>query len=346
MSFLSNLVFGSYLMCNLLRQIRCLSIVLVCGCGLGQIALAIDLDITFDTGQTPTDFGFTTAGTKNPADTVANGVWEVDNVTGESATWNGHDLVAGATGPFVHGWSEIQVVDFADGTNDDKTAFAFGKHTETAGEGNEYAFLLYFGDGYFAAFGSGLGEGDLAEFSVENNDGEYHKYGWQIHEPTGELTFYFDDVVIGGGVLNNLNFAQQDIMYFGDGHGGGNHRENWTRVVVGEGRHPAGGPILEGDFNGDGQVNVADYTVWRDNLGAVDESSLGGNGDNQNGVDIGDYNLWKMHFGESSTPANLADSHVSVPEPTGIALALFGLILAPRVYAFHLRLLPIDSHWR
>src|SRR5690606_19134577 len=50
-----------------------------------------------------------------------------------------------------------------------------------------------------------------------------------------------------------------------------------------------------GDFNGDGMVNLADYTVWRDNLGAGDESSLSNNGDDMNGVDAGDYQLWKQN---------------------------------------------------
>ena len=33
-----------------------------------------------------------------------------------------------------------------------------------------------------------------------------------------------------------------------------------------------------GDFNNDGKVDAADYTVWRDNLGS--DFNLAGNGDN------------------------------------------------------------------
>lgn len=79
---------------------------------------------------------------------------------------------------------------------------------------------------------------------------------------------------------------------------------------------------LAGDFNGDGMVDVADYTVWRDNLGAGDESSLNGAGDGLNGVDIEDYNLWKTNFGLPAATLS------SVPEPGALSLLLAGAMLA------------------
>lgn len=74
---------------------------------------------------------------------------------------------------------------------------------------------------------------------------------------------------------------------------------------------------LQGDFNGDGIVNLADYTVWRDNLGAANEAAINNLGDGLNGVDVGDYNLWKQNFGQG-TPATV--SAQSVPEPATFAL--------------------------
>lgn len=75
---------------------------------------------------------------------------------------------------------------------------------------------------------------------------------------------------------------------------------------------------VSGDFNGDGSVDVADYTVWRDNYGSADESSLNGAGDGSNGVDIADYQLWKANFGEPSTSAP-----VQTPEPATCLLLIF-----------------------
>ncbi len=56
-------------------------------------------------------------------------------------------------------------------------------------------------------------------------------------------------------------------------------------------------PVHPGDFNDDGVVDAADYTVWRNNLGASDETAIGNHGDGLNGVDTADYLLWKTNFG-------------------------------------------------
>lgn len=71
---------------------------------------------------------------------------------------------------------------------------------------------------------------------------------------------------------------------------------------------------LAGDFNNDGIVDAADYTVWRDNLGG-DESTLGGNGDGVGVVDNDDYALWAANYGATSGAVITA-----VPEPTAIVL--------------------------
>lgn len=74
---------------------------------------------------------------------------------------------------------------------------------------------------------------------------------------------------------------------------------------------------LAGDYNGDGLVDAADYTVWRDG-GAAPEGQSG-------------YELWASHYGASVETA-LA-SVETVPEPTGALLlsaALSGLLAGPR----------------
>lgn len=88
----------------------------------------------------------------------------------------------------------------------------------------------------------------------------------------------------------------------------------------------------QGDFNGDGIVNIADYTVWRDNLGATDETAINNNGDG-GGVTAADYTVWKTHFGQGSGALDSASQ--AVPEPA--ALFLFCLALLAWVG-------PTDSH--
>ncbi|MEN1678800.1 MAG: family 16 glycosylhydrolase [Planctomycetota bacterium] len=67
---------------------------------------------------------------------------------------------------------------------------------------------------------------------------------------------------------------------------------------------------LEGDFNLDGVVDVADYTVWRDTVGTQVEPGTGADA-NENGiVDLQDYAWWReaMH-GPAPEP-------LAIPEPT------------------------------
>jgi uncharacterized protein YjbI with pentapeptide repeats len=89
-----------------------------------------------------------------------------------------------------------------------------------------------------------------------------------------------------------------------------------------------------GDMNGDGMVDAADYTVWRDNLGkagaglAADVS--GWNGLPDGVVDHSDFDFWKANFGAG--PGSSATNY-RVPEPSSIILLLISLALSflPRI---------------
>ncbi len=55
---------------------------------------------------------------------------------------------------------------------------------------------------------------------------------------------------------------------------------------------------VAGDYNGDGVVDAADYTVWQDTKGSTTDLRADGNGDGV--VDAADHDLWKAHFGQRS----------------------------------------------
>ncbi len=78
---------------------------------------------------------------------------------------------------------------------------------------------------------------------------------------------------------------------------------------------------LPGDYNADGQVDAADYTVWRDTLGSTG-GGLAADGNGDLVVDALDYSVWRSNFG-ISTGGSLSDSQQgsNVPEPGNLALA-------------------------
>jgi uncharacterized protein YjbI with pentapeptide repeats len=52
-----------------------------------------------------------------------------------------------------------------------------------------------------------------------------------------------------------------------------------------------------GDYNYDGLVDAADYTLWRDTLGSTTNRAADGNDNDV--VDAGDFSAWSSHFGQS-----------------------------------------------
>jgi hypothetical protein len=83
---------------------------------------------------------------------------------------------------------------------------------------------------------------------------------------------------------------------------------------------------LPGDYNGDGIVNAADYTVWRSALGQTVMAGTGADGDGDGMIDQGDYDFWSLHFGETVGSLPGAGRGAGVPEPSTFALAFLAMI--------------------
>jgi hypothetical protein len=83
---------------------------------------------------------------------------------------------------------------------------------------------------------------------------------------------------------------------------------------------------LAGDYNGNGIVDAADYTVWRDHLGqnyALQNRDPSASGP----IGTSDYAYWVAHFGQSGSGAGSAGASPSpVPEPATLWLAIFALL--------------------
>ncbi len=76
----------------------------------------------------------------------------------------------------------------------------------------------------------------------------------------------------------------------------------------------------QGDFNGDGLVDAADYTVWRDNWLSFD---VPGDGDGDGFVGNTDYDVWTGQYGGIQPAASVA-----APEPATASLVALLLAMA------------------
>ncbi|MEN1677995.1 MAG: PEP-CTERM sorting domain-containing protein [Planctomycetota bacterium] len=91
-------------------------------------------------------------------------------------------------------------------------------------------------------------------------------------------------------------------------------------------------PNLPGDYNADGFVDAADFTVWRDTLGQTGAGlAADGTGDDLNGVpdadvDIFDYQFWKANFSGGAAAA----AATPTPEPSSALLMLLAAGAAVR----------------
>ncbi|QDU90954.1 hypothetical protein Pla175_43680 [Pirellulimonas nuda] len=78
-------------------------------------------------------------------------------------------------------------------------------------------------------------------------------------------------------------------------------------------------PSLDGDFNVDGAVNAADYTVWRDTLGSG--LILAADANDNGVVDIEDYSVWASNYGMPTGVDYVQLDSIATPEPTTAWLA-------------------------
>ena len=83
--------------------------------------------------------------------------------------------------------------------------------------------------------------------------------------------------------------------------------------------------LLVGDYNDDGVVDGADYTVWRDHLGqtyALANRSAANSGP----IGTSDFTTWKSQFGQHAGNGSGASTYAAVPEPATLWMLLVGIL--------------------
>ena len=78
---------------------------------------------------------------------------------------------------------------------------------------------------------------------------------------------------------------------------------------------------IAGDYNRNGIVDAADYTVWRNTLGSTTNRAADGDGNGT--IQQADYTYWKTRYGNTSGSAAIVSS--TVPEPATLAMFIVGM---------------------
>ncbi len=81
---------------------------------------------------------------------------------------------------------------------------------------------------------------------------------------------------------------------------------------------------VSGDYNGDGMVDAADYTVWRDTLGQTVSAGVAADGNGDGVITNDDLAVWQANYGMS---VSSSFGVVSVPEPTAAITTAIGSLL-------------------
>jgi hypothetical protein len=84
--------------------------------------------------------------------------------------------------------------------------------------------------------------------------------------------------------------------------------------------------VLAGDYNNNGVVDAADYTIWQDTEGQSVTQGTGADGDRNGLVDANDYTVWRSHFGQAVAGAGSAIA-AAVPEAGTLGLLVIGACL-------------------
>jgi hypothetical protein len=124
------------------------------------------------------------------------------------------------------------------------------------------------------------------------------------------------------GTLYNNNVGT--MVSFGEDARGNLYIVDYAGGTSGEVYKILTNELIAGDYNADGEVDDADYAVWKADFGSTENLDADGNGNNV--VDAADYAVWRDNLGNSVHDLGGSGS-VSVPEPGALGLLLTALLV-------------------
>ena len=141
--------------------------------------------------------------------------------------------------------------------------------------------------------------------------------GVDVHGTTTDVHILLNGVSIFDGAVNGFGpntgpsfsltktLAANDTLDFAVGYGSNDYFTDSTGLAA----HIA--PV-QGDYNGDGKIDAADYVVWRKGLGTIYTQA--------------DYDVWRAHFGQTAGSGAGALANAAVPEPTTLLLLMLAVV--------------------
>ncbi len=158
--------------------------------------------------------------------------------------------------------------------------------------------------------------------------------GTEINNQSGDTTFTFDLDLTEPGVLAYVRQSLSDgsfgvftsslhataIM----GSDGGAYPHWFTKEATEGNAAPATLAIdysIAGDYDGNGYVQLADYTQWRADFGKSETAWSGADGNGDTLVNAADYVLWRKYYVPGGSGSSL-DAFTNVPEPSSCIFAI------------------------
>jgi hypothetical protein len=140
-------------------------------------------------------------------------------------------------------------------------------------------------------------------FTISGTATDFEMFETTIDLPDGVRSF--DLTFISGGALSALGSLYIDDI---------------SAAIV-------RAPVLLGDYNANGIVDAADYTVWRNSLGTTG-IGLAADGDGDSMITQLDYDIWKANFGTTAGGGASSIQNSAVPEPSTMLLIVVGTYIA------------------
>ena len=180
-------------------------------------------------------------------------------------------------------------------------------------------YLAYFSDVFgFLGFGGIEGSPFLSDVYPEGVTEEYQSSTYMVTVPNFGTPVTSVDFTIGL-IASTAENGQQ--------------MTGTATVLIDDVSIDAILPITS-DFNGDGIVDAADYTVWRNSLGTTElEPFTLGDANGDGAVDQLDYDIWKSQYGQ--VVSMLSASATVAPEPSCLIAVIVGMICFWMSRAWH-----------